>query len=147
MENFPLNFNKKHPMILPFSHQLTKLIIIQERLNLLHAGTQTLLANLCQMYWPLRGTNIIKRIIHECVVGYRQKALRNQQLMGQLPSYRGEVCKVFANTGVDYGGPFSIKTSQRKNVSYTKAYVALFICLATCAIHKELVVDLSIMYL
>lgn len=49
----------------------------------------------------------------------------------------------FTYTGVDYAGYFEIKSSQRKNAPYVKAYVALFICLTTRAIHLELVSDLS----
>ena len=43
----------------------------------------------------------------------------------------------------DYGGPFMIRHGGQKSRALSKAYVSLFICLATRAIHLELVSDLT----
>lgn len=51
--------------------------------------------------------------------------------------------KTFFNTGVDYAGPIDIRVSKgRGNKSY-KGYISLFVCLATRAIHLEVVSDQS----
>lgn len=63
--------------------------------------------------------------------------------MGDLPSYRVQPAPVFTNTGVDYAGPFWIKASASRKPLITKAYVCLFVCLMTRAIHLELVSDLT----
>lgn len=63
--------------------------------------------------------------------------------MGDLPSSRSRLARAFLNTGVDYCGPFHIKQSRRRNAQITKAYVAVFVCLSTKALHLELVSDLT----
>lgn len=60
--------------------------------------------------------------------------------MGNLPSVRVQPCRAFLNVGLDYGGPFSIRVSRNKT---TKAYLCLFVCLVTKAVHLELATDLS----
>lgn len=64
-------------------------------------------------------------------------------MMGDLPVARVSECKAFLNTGVDYAGPFNITISKRRGVKSQKAYLCLFVCLATKALHLELASDLS----
>ncbi|CAB0009367.1 unnamed protein product [Nesidiocoris tenuis] len=63
--------------------------------------------------------------------------------MGELPKERVQPSRAFLNTGVDFCGPILVKTSNRRNSKAENAYVALFVCFATKAIHLELVSDLS----
>jgi len=65
------------------------------------------------------------------------------QLMGNLPSLRVNPACPFLNCGVDYAGPFIIHQSRRRSKTKVKGYAALFICLATKAIHIELISDLT----
>ncbi|XP_018369747.1 PREDICTED: uncharacterized protein LOC108765490 [Trachymyrmex cornetzi] len=60
--------------------------------------------------------------------------------MGNLPTSRVNSGRPFAQAGVDYTGPFSIKISRNKT---GKAYLAVFVCMATKATHLEVVSDLS----
>lgn len=53
------------------------------------------------------------------------------------------VSRPFNHTGVDYAGPFNIRTSKGRGHKTYKGYIALFICLATKAIHLEVVSDLK----
>ncbi|XP_053696996.1 uncharacterized protein LOC128744234 [Sabethes cyaneus] len=62
--------------------------------------------------------------------------------MGNLPASRVVPSPPFAITGVDYAGPFWIKQGSRRP-TLTKAYVAVFVCMATKAVHLEVVSDLS----
>ncbi|XP_055922811.1 uncharacterized protein LOC129953595 [Eupeodes corollae] len=63
--------------------------------------------------------------------------------MGDLPSQRISQSRPFSNTGCDYAGPFNIKLSKGRNPKTSKAYICLFVCMATKAIHLELVSDLT----
>jgi hypothetical protein len=63
--------------------------------------------------------------------------------MGQLPLARVTVARSYLNTGIDYVGPFEIKSGNTRSKTTTKCYVALFICMATKAIHLELVSNLT----
>jgi len=61
--------------------------------------------------------------------------------MGQLPTERVSPARPFTHTGIDYAGPFVIKTWRGKNAKSYKAYIALFVCFSTSAVHLELVTD------
>ncbi|XP_055585295.1 uncharacterized protein LOC129738138 [Uranotaenia lowii] len=63
------------------------------------------------------------------------------EFMGELPSARVTVSRAFQRTGVDYFGPVYLRTAPRR--SAVKAYVAVFVCMVTKAVHLELVTDLS----
>jgi hypothetical protein len=63
--------------------------------------------------------------------------------MGQLPLARVTVARPFLNAGIDYVGPFEIKSGNTRSKTTTKCYIVLFICMATKAIHLELVSNLT----
>ncbi|GFW89683.1 integrase catalytic domain-containing protein [Trichonephila clavipes] len=64
-------------------------------------------------------------------------------MMSDLPSSRISPAPSFMHCGVDYAGPFQIKIIQGRGSKSFKAYIALFVCFTTRAIHIELVTDLS----
>ncbi|GFT68474.1 integrase catalytic domain-containing protein [Trichonephila clavipes] len=64
-------------------------------------------------------------------------------MMSDLPSSRISPAPAFMRCGVDYVGPFQIKTIKGRGSKSFKAYIALFVCFTTRAIHLELVTDLS----
>lgn len=49
----------------------------------------------------------------------------------------------FTATGVDFAGPFECKPMLTRSKVRFKAYVAVFVCFATRAVHLELVSALS----
>ncbi|XP_018376005.1 PREDICTED: uncharacterized protein LOC108769484 [Trachymyrmex cornetzi] len=63
--------------------------------------------------------------------------------MGGLPASRVNPSLPFDHTVVDYGGPFNVLPLIGRGQKPRKNYVALFICLATRAVHLELVEDCS----
>ncbi|CAG7821826.1 unnamed protein product, partial [Allacma fusca] len=64
--------------------------------------------------------------------------------MSDLPATRVTQSEVFQNTGVDYAGPICIKRNIGGRGNQTvKAYVAVFICFSTHAIHLEAVSDMT----
>lgn len=64
--------------------------------------------------------------------------------MGQLPSTRVRPSRAFLHTSVDYMGPFYVKRYNARRVRIVdKAYVSVFVCMATRAVHLELVSALS----
>ena len=94
-------------------------------------------------YWVLNLKRSIKKHLHKCVICFRHKKQHMQQLMGSLPAPRVRMARPFSNTGVDYAGPIEIKTWKGRGAKILKGYFAIFICLATKAIHLETVSDLS----
>jgi hypothetical protein len=63
--------------------------------------------------------------------------------MGQLPLARVTVACPFLNSVIGCVGKFEIKGGNTRSKTTTKCYVALFICMATKAIHLELVSNLT----
>lgn len=63
--------------------------------------------------------------------------------MGQLPADRVKISRSFSKVGIDYCGPFFVRDSVRRNSKQYKAYVAIFVCIATKAVHIELVEDMT----
>ncbi|XP_018373144.1 PREDICTED: uncharacterized protein LOC108767666 [Trachymyrmex cornetzi] len=63
--------------------------------------------------------------------------------MGELPAARVNPSPPFAHIGVDYAGPFNILPFVGRGQKTRKHYVALFVCLATRAVHLEMVEDYS----
>jgi hypothetical protein len=144
IRNENLAYNQKHPVLIPKNHNVTEAIIRHFHVKNLHSGTQSTLASIRQQYWPIAGRNKIKQIIHKCISCFRAKPIIAQQKMGDLPVKRLEPARPFINSGLDYCGPILIKTHRGRGKQKTiKAYVCLFICLSTKAIHIELVSDLT----
>lgn len=63
--------------------------------------------------------------------------------MADLPPARVTSMRAFLHTGIDYAGPFLVRNSPGRGYKTHKAYIALFVCLCTRAIHLELVHDYS----
>ncbi|XP_055714277.1 uncharacterized protein LOC129808525 [Phlebotomus papatasi] len=133
-------FDARHPRILPKSH-LAKLIAEREHVLMLHSGPQLTLSSLRQRYWPIGGRNLTKKIARNCHPCIRAKPPTLEQLMGNLPRERVVNFRPFTAVGVDFAGPFLIKHGIRKYVK-VKAYVAVFVCFGTKAVHLELVSSL-----
>lgn len=64
--------------------------------------------------------------------------------MGNLPSVRVNQAHPFENVGVDLAGPIYICSSLRNHRNpIIKAYIVVYVCLATKAVHLDLVTDLT----
>ncbi|XP_063917191.1 uncharacterized protein LOC135132905 [Zophobas morio] len=131
LRNANLSFDKKHPIILPKNHPLTKMIIRHFHIVNLHAGAQATLAAIRHSYWIIAGRNTIRSVLHKCITCFRAKPTIAHQKMGDLPEPRLEPVRPFFKTGVDYCGPIFIKESRGRGKGSTKA------------VHLELVSDLT----
>lgn len=132
----------KNQIVLPKCH-LAKLIIRETHQKNMHAGQQATLGILRMKFYVIGAKNCVRMEIHRCIKCFRSRPKMIEQLMGQLPSPRVTPSYPFYNVGVDYAGPMLMKTSSIRNAKKVKVYIALFICLATKAIHLELVTDLT----
>ncbi|XP_063907426.1 uncharacterized protein LOC135125701 [Zophobas morio] len=139
--NANILFDKKFPLVIPKLHHITKLIVLQTHLRQLHAGPQATLAVIRQTYWPIGGRDIIRKILHECVLCRRSKPIPYEEIMGNLPEDRVNLVRPFLNCGVDYAGPILIREGRGRGKKSIKAYICLFVCFATKAVHLELVTD------
>ncbi|XP_038116940.1 uncharacterized protein LOC119769111 [Culex quinquefasciatus] len=145
LDNSAYAFGRKHPLILPADHPLTELILEETHQQLLHAGPRLMIAHIRERFWPFNLRNLARKKFRTCLQCFKVQPQLEGQLMGQLPKVRITPARPFLNTGVDFCGPVWIKQSTRRGraVPPVRAYIALFVCMATKATHIELVSDLS----
>lgn len=142
LQNSVMPFRSKHPIVVPKNHPFTIAIINHYHLKYFHAGPQALLAAVRQTFWPVNGKELTRKIVRKCIRCYRSKPATITQLMGNLPSQRLVPGRPFLTVGIDFMGPIEIHYKIRGKKP-TKAYVAVFICFTTKAVHLEVVSDLS----
>lgn len=138
-----LSYDHKFPLILPRNHRLTELIIEETHRHHLHPGLQTLQFLVSQQFWILSPRRAIRHVLSKCLKCFRAKPSATTPFMGDLPSPRVNQVKPFQCVGVDFGGPYFVTLGKRRGIKSEKAYICLFVCFATKAIHLELVSDLS----
>ena len=138
-----LSHDARFPIILPRKHQVTKLIVkyFHEEGN--HAsGTNQTLAVLSARFWIICGREEIREWEKECNECRRRKAKAAKQIMAHLPQVRLRLSlRPFAQTAVDFGGPFVIIQGRRSRTH--KRFLCLFTCLATRAVHLEMAFGLD----
>lgn len=137
------SYDKSHPILLPKSHYVVELLFKYEHERLSHAGQQQLLYSVRETYWPILGRNTARKIVHQCVRCHRIKPRFITPMLGNLPANRIEASLPFIFTGVDYAGPFMIRDKKGRGFKLQKAYICLFVCYSSKAIHLELVSDLT----
>ena len=129
----------RHPVILPGSHTVTKLIIRRERLRPLHVGPTIVTSMLSRCFHIVGGRKIICSIVRACVTCCRVSATPKPEMIGQLPTDRLEPGSIFDRVGVDYAGPVLLKRGSVRQPVLTKANICVFVCLVVKAVHLELV--------
>ncbi|XP_038122432.1 uncharacterized protein LOC119771109 [Culex quinquefasciatus] len=142
LDRSQLAFECRHPIILPDKDPLVRKMIEEMHIDFVHVGQNGLVNALRQRFWLLNARSTIRKITRRCVKCFRCDPTRTTQLMGNLPPARVVPSPPFAATGVDYAGPFWVKQGSRRP-TLVKAYLAVFVCMATKAVHLELVSDLS----
>jgi len=135
-------FDANHQMILPGNDPLVRLLVEKIHREHYHCGPQALLAQLRQRFWPLKGKSLARSVVQRCIKCTRAKPIFYEQIMGNLPLPRVEAVRPFLNSGVDYCGPFWVHYKVRGKRPQ-KAYLAVFCCFASKAVHLELVTDLT----
>lgn len=142
LKNSDLSYNVKHPIILPKAHSFTTMIINQVHVLNLHANLSVTINTLRQRYWIIHNRSTVKKVLHKCIKCYRFRKLKCQQIMADLPTSRTTITYAFDTVGVDFAGPFIVKSKIRCR-TFTNSYLALFICFTTKAVHLEKVDSLS----
>lgn len=139
----PASTDKKFPCILPPHSRLTVLLIEHYHKKYFHAGSRTVHFLLAQHVWILSPKRAIRSVLSKCLNCWKQHPKPYQPMMGNLPLPRISQTKPFLHSGVDFGGPFFVVMNRARGAKSVKAYLCLFVCMATKALHLELATDLS----
>ena len=141
--NTKLPYHTSHPIILAANDHLAQVLFLHYHLLLGHCGPSTLLAHSANLYHVVRGRVLSRNVCMKCVTCRKQAARTSSQLLGQLPPFRVEPQAVFYNTGMDFCGPFWVRKGYTRKPVNVKVYLSIFICMATKAVHLEVVSDLT----
>ena len=123
------------PVFLPRSSHITKVLVIRVHKDCLHAGISHTLSALREKFWCAQGRRTVRRILVKNCFQCKKANSRPFQLppMPSLPSERVNRARPFQHVGLDYAGPFQIKSGEGKVV---KKWIVLFTC-AVRAVHLE----------
>ena len=134
---------QRFPIIVSSRDILIKLMFNYNHIQLGHCGPTLLLSHTGERYHVLGGRQLSRNVCKTCVTCRKAAARVQTQLMGQLPAARTTPSPPFETTGIDYAGPFTLKKGHTRKPVLVKAYLAIFICFSTKAVHLEVVSDLT----
>ena len=141
LQNANLSFSAEHPILLNKKHRVTALIVHNAHQRVQHNGVKDTLTEVHSKYWIIGGKNLVRMLIHQCVVCKRFEGRPfNPPPAPPLPSFRVNEAPPFTFTAVDFAGPVYLRT---KEAGSNKAWICLFTCCVTRAIHLELVLNMS----
>ena len=125
--------SKKHPILVPHSNPVAKLIV-KDLHDVAHLGVEWTLSLLRGKYWITKARSVIRSVRSSCIICKKLYASPCNQQMANLPPERLEPGKpCFSYVGLDCFGPFYVKVGR----SEVKRYGCIFTCLTTRAVHIE----------
>ena len=127
----------KFPIVLPNQHYVAVLIARDAHERVFHNGVSDTMSYIREKFWILRLRQFLKGLIYRCVLCRRMEGKPYPvRPPPPLPEFRVVLSEPFSTTGVDFAGPLYIRCHAGET---EKAYIALFSCAATRALHLELV--------
>eukprot|EP00102_Acyrthosiphon_pisum_P012658 XP_008181920.2 PREDICTED: uncharacterized protein LOC103309099 [Acyrthosiphon pisum] len=136
-------YEQKHPALVPKRHPFTSILIHHYHKENCHPGPATLQRLIQQRFWIISARQVIRSHLRLCIPCYRVRPKHIQPTMGNLPVCRLQQIKPFHATGVDYAGPIPLKERRTRNAQVSHAYICLFVCMSTKALHLEVASTLS----
>ena len=139
---------KALPWILPKHNSIVEKFILMLHTRALHAGPKQLLYYLNRQFVLQGGREEVRRIIHLCKTARCRNPTPVDPRMAPLPSQRIDERQPFTCVSTDMFGPFLVRHEcQEKDCPHSRApakvYGLIFTCMATRAVHVELLEDMS----
>ena len=145
VNNATIPSTTKNPILLPTKHPWIRLLILHVHHQVKHSGITDTLATIREKFWILRGRQAVKGVIRGCVTCNKLEGMSYSSVMPpDLPSFRVSEEPPFTHTGVDFAGPMYVHEAAAHCSDTSKAYICLFTCCSTRAVHLELSRDLSV---
>ncbi len=123
---------------LSVSSPITKLLLTSAHRSHGHPGTSTLTSILSTTYLIVGLRNFLKQVSRRCVICQKILARPLSHTMGMLPSVRTTPAPPFAHVGIDFAGPLTLRVGYTRKPVHIKAYVTVFVCMATKSVHLEI---------
>ncbi|XP_071055173.1 uncharacterized protein [Onthophagus taurus] len=105
LDEAPLSYDEKHPIILPKRSMLTEKIMRKCHEGVNHYGVNATLAELRKRFWVPQGRQKVKAVLNQCLKCKRLKAKPGNEVCAPLPKTRVTMTNPFNITGIDFAGP------------------------------------------
>ena len=131
----------KHPLLLPSNDPLTAALLLHYHKKTLHQGRHITHGAIREAGYHIEcGRKVINRLLNNCVTCRRLRAQCETPQMADLPLERMTPTPPFTAVGLDVFGFFMLANGPRtrKNASLRKCWVLLCTCLASRAVHLEI---------
>lgn len=136
----------KHPILLPRKHQISKSILEHCHRLIQHQGRHVTAGAVREAGYHVEGSaQAVRYLVKHCEFCRRLRAPVMEQLMADLPVDRLSRTAPFTNCGLDVFGPFHVKDRPRtrSNLGTVKVWALLLTCLASRAVHVEVLFGLD----
>lgn len=127
--------------LIPFRSWLATLLS-RDAHNENHEGVAATLLRTRRKAWIVQGRRIVKKVANDCITCRKLRGKMCQQMMSDLPPERSQRANPFEYTTLDLFGPFEIKDAVKKRIG-KKVWGIVFCCMASRAVHADLVDDQS----
>ncbi|XP_070068060.1 uncharacterized protein [Drosophila takahashii] len=121
-----LQYDERHPVLLPYSCRLSRLLVQFTHQITHHGGNQLIVRLMRSKYWIPKVKNLVKGVVNSCKVCTIYKKRLQSQLMGDFPTDRASFSRPFSYTGVDYAGPFEAIHLEPTSDLTTEKFLAAF---------------------
>ena len=143
LSNSSLTMSQKHPIIIDSKDVFMILLCNYLHVCLGHCGPTLLLVALGRRFHVVSARRLTRSVCSQCKICRKAAPKTQLQLLGELPAERICTSPAFTSTGLDFAGPFTIKKGHTRKPDNLKSYLCLFVCLATKAVHLEVISDLT----
>ena len=141
LPNADVPYSTKDPLLFSRNHPLT-LIINDDHKHVLHNGVRETSMEIRRRFWIVKGWSLVRAIIHRCVTCRRfEGAPFPTPPPPPLPVSRVKEDPTSSSTGVDFACPLMVCTEGPNKTG--KAWICLFTCFVTRAVHLNIVLDMS----
>ncbi|XP_075163178.1 uncharacterized protein LOC142235804 [Haematobia irritans] len=143
LSNSSLPYKERYPIILPGNSHFCRLYLSHLHVFLAHGECNLMCRFVQTEFYISRLKARVKGVIHKCKICVIYKHRASSQIMAPLPPERCTFSPPFQVSGIDFAGPFELKSSTLRKAPITKGYACVFVCFSTKAVHLEACSDLS----
>ena len=139
-----LSFDAKNPILLPAGEYVTDLVIMHFHEKVGHGSERCTVSVLREKFWVVKARQQVRRVIKQCTFCKRYKRSSYRvPAEANLPVERLSKAAAFTHIGVDFAGPLYLKYFDPE-VGSNKAYICLFTCASSRAVHLEVTQSLTV---
>lgn len=133
MENAPVSFERKHPIILPSKHHVTNLVIQNCHHQHGQCCPSQFLAFFRRRFWIVRGLSAVRKVLSNCMNCRKQNARPGEQIMDPFPSARVAPIHHLPMWAWTTLAPLFLRQGRLQ----VKRYGCLFTCRTMRTVHME----------